>query len=206
MAFWPLKNIARRVKDRRKYRRWLRGGRPVPPPHLVKQLAVKGHAARHGTRVFVETGTLHGDMVEAVRRDFGRVYSIELSEPLHRAAERRFRGAPNVRIVAGDSGRVLPQLLAEIREPCLFWLDGHYSGGDTAKGDVESPILAEIDAIFAHPVPGHVILIDDARCFVGTEGYPTLAELEKHVRERHPDYAFAVEDDIIRIAPLKGRA
>ena len=113
---------------------WERQGRPVPPPHAFKQKVVLQYARQFDLRVLVETGTYLGEMVDAMRTAFGRVYSIELDQELYWRAVQRFAGRGSVTIVQGDSSKVLPQLLAELAEPVLFWLDGHYSAGVTAKG------------------------------------------------------------------------
>lgn len=51
----------------------------------------------------METGTYHGDMVDAMRRSFDRIYSIELSNELHQRAAERFAGDSIVELIAGDS-------------------------------------------------------------------------------------------------------
>ena len=99
----------------------------------------------------------------------------------------------------GDSSKVLPELLDKIKKPCLFWLDGHYSGGITGKGDLNTPILNELKSIFSHQIKDHVILIDDARCFTGEEDYPTIKALKEFVIKNRPDWVFEVRNDIIRI-------
>jgi hypothetical protein len=60
--------------------------------------------------------------------------------------------------------------------------------------------MKEVNAILEHK-QGHVILIDDARCFDGTHDYPTLNELQKLVALKRPDYMFSVLNDVIRIHP-----
>jgi len=180
---------------------WEKKGRPVPPPHLVKQKTVKEYAAKFSTGVFVETGTYLGDMVSAMKDSFHRIVSIELDVNLYRRAKRRFEGSDNILILQGDSSEELPRLLANIGEPCLFWLDGHYChypGGKTAKGALETPIMEELKCILGHSVAGHIILIDDARLFLGDNDYPTLEEVQCLVQERRPDWVFEVQDDIIR--------
>lgn len=191
---------AQRREDQEVLRQWVERDRPVPPPHQYKRQVLGEYANRHGTKVLVETGTYEGEMVEAMRTHFEKVFSIELSPEHYKRAAERFAANDNVEIVFGDSALMLPDVLMEIAEPALFWLDGHYSAGNTAKGDKETPILSELDAICRHPVKGHVILVDDARCFDGTADYPTLVELEAYIRERRPDAAFEVRDDIVRIA------
>jgi len=192
---WTQYWAARRIIEK-----WISAGRPVPPPHAVKQRVVRDYAKRYSLRILVETGTYLGEMVQAIRRRFREVFSIELSPELYRNACAQFSAFPNVHIVQGDSATALSQILKNLNEPALFWLDGHYSEGITAKGEKETPILSEIDAVCRHGVKGHVMLIDDARCFDGTGDYPTLEELEHFVRERRPDASFEVRDDIVRIA------
>jgi len=195
----PISRWLSRRKDRRKYAQWLRRGRPMPPPHLAKQRVVQAFADRYRLEVFVETGTFQGNMVEAVKRWFGEVYSIELSGELYARAARRFSGDAHVHILHGDSGKLLAELVESLTRPTLFWLDGHYSGGRTARGDKDTPVSEELEAILRHPVPGHVVLIDDARLFTGRNDYPTLERLEETVLDRHPDHRFEVDTDIIRI-------
>ena len=94
---------------------------------------------------------------------------------------------------------ILPEILNEIEDPCLFWFDAHYSLGNTARGEKETPVLEELKHIFKHPIEKHVILIDDARCFIGQNDYPALKELKELVLNRYPRSIFEVEDDIIRV-------
>ena len=90
-------------------------------------------------------------------------------------------------------------MLAQIDEPCLFWLDGHYSAGITARGDKDTSVLDELRCILDHRVSNHVILIDDARKFNGQNDYPTLDFVRELVTSKLSSYAFEVADDIIRI-------
>ena len=41
-------------------------------------------------RTFVETGTYRGDMVEAVKKEFDKIYSIEIGQELAVSAQKRF--------------------------------------------------------------------------------------------------------------------
>ncbi|MGD8787327.1 MAG: hypothetical protein PVJ60_07880, partial [Phycisphaerales bacterium] len=100
----------------------------------------------------------------------------------------------------GQSGEILPQVMQKIDKPCLFWLDAHYSGGSTAKGDLETPIMQEIQCIFNHPCAAkHILLIDDACCFVGKNDYPTIEALKKFILKVCPGWVFRVKEDIIRV-------
>jgi hypothetical protein len=139
-------------------------------------------------------------MLAAMVPHFDRLYSVELSEMLHRRAIERFRMEPSVRLRQGDSGQVVREILQDLHQPALFWLDAHYSGGLTARGSVDSPIIAELEAVLDHG-PAHVVLVDDARMFDGTGGYPTLESLRALVAARRPDYQLAVAQDVIRLTP-----
>ena len=93
----------------------------------------------------------------------------------------RFKKNKQVHILEGDSAQKLSVVLGRLSHPALFWLDAHYSGGDTAKGENETPIQKELHDIFQNPLKDFVILIDDARLFVGQNGYPTLAQVKEFV-------------------------
>ncbi len=185
------------------YFEWLESGKPVPPPHIVKEMTVKEYANKYKLKVFIESGTYLGDMVHAVTDVFQKIYSVELGNKLYESAKARFSKYSHILILHGDSAKVIPKILEQIQEPCLFWLDGHYSAGITVKGDTETPIVQELEYIFAHPVKDHVILIDDARCFIGKNDYTTIEELQSFVRSQKPDLKIEINDDIIRIHKSK---
>ncbi len=175
-------------------------------PHMVKRRVVAEYAARYGARCFVETGTYLGDMIAAMRRRFERLYSIELSPLYYDKAVARFAGNDRVRILHGDSAAELGRLVPQCDRPTLFWLDAHWSGGRTARAEIDTPILAELEAIFGGAKHDPVILVDDARCFIGSGGYPAIDELRERVARWRPDYEVSVERDIIRIVPRSEEA
>ena len=175
---------------------WTLRGKPVPPPAVVKQRTVKHYQKKFGPRIFIETGTYLGDMVAAVAARFTETYSIELSLELCDRAQDRFATRDDVHILHGDSSDVLPLILKKISEPCVFWLDGHFSGGITAQGKLDFPILQELEHIRRHPIKTHVILIDDARLFVPPA--PAKEQIIEHLRDINPAYVIEDRDDIIR--------
>lgn len=179
-------------------RDWERSGRPLPAPPAVKRREICRYGRASGVRILVETGTYQGDTVEALRRHFHRIYSIELNADFCRRAQARFSHLPNISILEGDSAHLLPLVLETIDSPCLFWLDAHYSGADTARGERDTPIEHELRIIFSHPVKDHVILIDDAPDFTGENDYPTLDALRLLVSSERPGWVFEVHDDIVR--------
>jgi hypothetical protein len=184
--------------ERRIFRKWVRAGRPVPAPPIVKQRILKQALRDHRLDTLIETGTYTGETVAALAPCVRRLVSIELDPALYAAARARLAGLPHVELLHGDSGALLPLVLAGLQRPALFWLDGHYTGPDTARTEVDSPILAEVAALIEHPVDGHVVFIDDAREFTGAGGYPTIEGLRAMIQARRPGAVVAVADDIIR--------
>lgn len=193
----PLYGVIARFRQIREMRNWDRVGRPVPTPHLLKQRTIRAYARRFGTRTLVETGTYMGDMVAALQNAFAQIISIELSDELYRRARKRFARAPHVQILHGDSARVLPEVLHSLATPTLFWLDGHYSSGITARGALETPVMDELRHICDHDVQDHVVMIDDAHLFVGQNDYPTVQELRAFVTARRPTWMVECVNNIL---------
>ncbi len=177
---------------------WQKNGSPVPPPHLVKQNTINEYQKKYKYNVLIETGTYLGEMVEAQKKNFKKIISIELGQNLFEKAKAKFKNENNITIVHGDSGKVLSEVLKNIAEPVIFWLDGHYSAGITAKGDKDCPIFEELDAIFRSGNLNHILLIDDARCFNGKGDYPTVQELKNFIQAKNGNYQMEVKSDIIR--------
>ena len=190
--------LMRPLTERRIGLRWRIAGRPIPPPPIVKQALVKAYQRRFDLRVFVETGTFAGEMIAAVADRFDRVISIELDAAWHAKAVERFGARAGMTLLHGDSGVRLREVLVSLAEPALFWLDAHYAGPLTARGMLDSPIVRELDAIRAHPVAGHVVLIDDMRYFTGTDGYPRAVDLVQWIRSDEPRGSVEIRDDILR--------
>ena len=190
----------RKRKQVKELEDWEREGEKlVPVPHLVKQGALKTYAARFRLKILVETGTFRGDMIEAMNGSFDFIYSIELSKDFHEKAKLRFKHNTRVKLIQGDSGTELKQVLDQIDQPALFWLDGHYSGGKTAGAEKHTPIFEELEHLLNSRIEGHVIIIDDARCFGTDPAYPNLEELSEFIKSKRPDAVIVVEDDSIRV-------
>ena len=179
--------------------KWEKDGRPIPPPLAVKSKIIKEYARRFSTGILIETGTYRGDMVSSMNSVFSQIYSIELNYDFYQKAKQRFAKYSHICIMHGNSSEILPRILSSINKPCLFWLDAHYSGGITAKAELDTPIMSELKHIFSHQIKNHVILIDDAREFTGLNDYPTIESLKDFVHQNYSDHVFKVADDIIRI-------
>ena len=183
----------KKLSARGEYAWWkLRGSPGVKAPHLTKQRAIERYSREYGLRVLVETGTNYGHMIYVNKDKFREVYSIELDPWRAESARRKFAARSNIHVLEGDSGSVLSHVIPALKEPCLFWLDGH-------DFDISSPIKRELDAIYRQSPYDHVLLIDDARWFDGRTDYPTMEALREQVVREYPGRVVEVTDDIIRI-------
>lgn len=171
------------------------------PTHAQKQAVIREFARRTHAEYLVETGTCHGDMVAAMQKEFKKIISIELSPAFYQEVCARFQGVKNVELIHGDSAKELPKLVPRLPGPAIFWLDGHYSGGDTARGDNDTPVNEELRAILKPGQPDHVALIDDARSFGTDPAYPTLEQVQALVQSLRPGWRCEAAGDIIRIYP-----
>lgn len=178
---------------------WRAKGSPIPTPHSMKQQVIRDFAQRYGIKCLVETGTYRGDMVDAMKDQFEAIHSVEVYEPLFTAARVQFARFPHIHIHLGNSADAFVSLLPTLQGPALFWLDGHYSGDGTGGGTNDAPVMGELRQIAATGYR-HVILIDDAREFTGTNGYPTLDQV-KHWALSQGYRSIEVIDDIVKICP-----
>ena len=178
---------------------WRKNGCAVPPPHLAKQYVINEYRERFSVDILVETGTYKGATIQSQLNNFKKIISIEVADCLYQQAVEKFKKRSHVKLYLGDSGVVLKTILSNLGAPALFWLDGHYSGGVTGRGVLDTPIKAEMETIYESKFR-HIVLIDDARLFDGKNGYPELTEFEKWATFGKK-YEFVVKDDIIRLTP-----
>jgi len=176
------------------------------PKDLVLQLR---DAA--GCKTFVETGTYEGGTTRWAGEQFEQVFTIAAAESLHERAAASGKGQPNVEYMLGDSSKRMPEVVGRLTGPAVFWLDGHFSGGETAGADFECPVIEELDAIAESPYE-HIVLIDDARLFLSApkgghqrDQWPTLLELIEHIKPLKGSPHLAVIADVFIIVPDKHR-
>lgn len=178
--------------------------------YTKKRELLQWYGKQYGVTLFVETGSFLGDTAFAMKDSFEKVFTIELQEELAEKCRQRFAGEPKVSVYQGNSAEILRDILPELSGNTLFWLDAHYSSAfhlgntfiQTARGSKDTPIVEELQILLQHGLKKNVILIDDARLFVGKYDYPTLLELKEFLK----GYSIAgnqvqVKNDIIRITP-----
>ncbi len=152
--------------------------------------------SKYPNSVFIETGSYWGEGIDnALTAGFQRIYSIELSPKYAEHCRQKFALTPSVTIVEGDSAVAIKDILDTLDVRATFWLDGHCSLGDTAKGETMTPILQELEHIKQHHINTHTILIDDLRLF-GTSEFddiPVDALITK-LLEINPEYTITYEN------------
>lgn len=184
---------------------WIAKNKPFPFPHRLKVNILNKYATKFHIKTLVETGTYLGQTVDDLKDKFNNIYSIELDKKLCQNAKNVFKKDKNVEIIHGDSATRLIKVIKTLKAPTLFWLDAHYSGGLTAKGNMETPILKELITISKSKIKDYVILIDDARKFTGTNDYPTIKMVRDLVKKYFFSFKMIVKEDIIRIYPYENK-
>ena len=154
-------------------------------------------------RIFIETGTFHGHgILKALKAGFDIICSIELDKKRFDSNIKRFKKNKNVFIYHGDSAIVLKEILNNIKEPCTFWLDAHYSADGATRAKLLTPVKEELITICNHSIKNHVILIDDLRAFESKD-YPGMAYTLKKVKEINKDYTIKYLNGHIKNDVLK---
>jgi len=176
---------------------WILRGRPERSPHLLKQIVVRLYGVTFDLKTLVETGTYYGEMVGAMKNRFDHIYSIEFVPELAQRAMRKFARYEHIRIFHGDSRAVMPEVLAMLTGPALFWLDAGYYGWVGTRTN-EQRLSAELEMILSHP-RRHIILLDDARGLTGRDGIPSVDDVKNYVESKFPERSVEVLYDIMRI-------
>ena len=95
----------------------------------------------------------------------------------------------------------MPEVLALLSGPALFWLDAGYYSWVGMQPDKQR-LSAELEMILSHPYP-HVVLLDDARGLTGQDGVPSVGDVTSYVESKFPQRTVEVEYDIMRITLRK---
>lgn len=154
---------------------------------------------------FVETGTYLGITTEWASRHFEHVSTIELSDELFIKTSARLSDKKNISFYQGDSRDHLQNIINSIGKSAIFWLDAHWSGGETAGEDDQCPLLQELDIIYTSPYD-HIVMIDDARTYTlpprkpnDPKQFPNICDIIDIVRKKK--VYIAILEDVIYIIP-----
>lgn len=160
-------------------------------PILKKSFWDKTRLNKNDYRTYVETGSYRGFMIENVIDEYESIHSIELSTKWYAYCVFKFQNYKHVKLHLGDSKHLLPEVLKDIREPAVIFLEAHYSGGTTARRDTDTPLLDELE-IVRERTYDDIIIIDDIS-FLGAKGG---AEPTKPITDNNiwPSFQYDWED------------
>jgi hypothetical protein len=170
---------------------------------------IKDLAKLSGITAFVETGTYHGNTTRWAAQHFDSVFTMEQAEGLYQQHHQELRALGNVEPLYGDSKILLPQVIAKLGgRPALFWLDGHWSGGETAGENDQCPLLSELETLKDRR--GDILLIDDASLFLSVPPvphdpaqWPTLPEIVRLLMKPSGQPYVQIIDDVIFSVPAE---
>ena len=164
---------------------------------------------RYSAVNFIETGTHLGEAVLFMAKygSFNNIHSIEISDyfikfindNFEKVANNEKIDVSNVKIWKGDSVEVLPSLVSTLPGRSLFWLDAHFSGGDTNKSDsYDCTILKELEIIKSSPTKDHIIVIDDMDCCHNSSSdYPKISEISELILSINKDYLITIKYNVL---------
>ncbi|MDQ7025244.1 MAG: hypothetical protein Q9P44_06755 [Anaerolineae bacterium] len=149
--------------------------------------------------VFVESGTFYGQTFARIIESglFERCYSVEIQQHLYENLQNQFPTTRQQQVFLGTSYEQFVQSifpLCDADDTLFFWLDGHFSAGETGGAEFPCPIIDELQSIAQHcPTSKVVIAIDDTddlgRKDSGVAGYnwASRAEIEAAAQAISPD-------------------
>ena len=149
-----------------------------------------------GEFVAIETGTYEGHTARKLSRFANHVITIEADYSYHLKSNRTLQSLQNVTTLYGDSRNLIAQVLPQIQTKCVFWLDAHYSGGNTAGSLSNCPLISELLQILPlRQSVNSIILIDDVRGLIGENGWPILSEVINLLN--HYNFSSIIIDDVL---------
>ena len=121
--------------------------------------------------IFVETGTYKGLTIFPMSKYFKSLYTIEINENSYNYCvnEAKKKNINNINFFLGDSKNEMGKIIKNInknKNQTIFFLDAHVTDnktGFTGKGEVDVPVLFELETICKNYIGSGIIIIDDAR-------------------------------------------
>ena len=132
-------------------------------PALEKEIILQILEQYPRFKSFVETGTYMGDTIFSLEDAFEELYTIEIKEEFYNNLTAKYKGS-KINFILGDSSTEIKNVLPRLKYDTIFFLDGHWSAGNTGKGGKDYPLYEEIQSIMSFNKSA-IIIIDDVRLF-----------------------------------------
>jgi len=153
--------------------------------------------------IFIEGGTYLCATALKAEKHFDKVFTIEKSTHLYESARKKLANKKNIWPLNGDTREHLDNISNQ-NDNILYWLDAHWSGGETYGEMDECPLIEELIIIFKYDKKC-VILIDDARLFLAPppkphelNNWPTFKDIINVIPK---DWELVVYEDVIYLLP-----
>lgn len=173
-----------------------------PPTELILKLKEV-----YKINTFIETGTYTGDTAAWAAAHFSTVLTIEYSKAIYEDTVRRLGENQEIIFLFGDSRIVLREIVPTLTCSAIFWLDSHWSGGNTYGKDDECPLIEELSLI-NEAKTAHFLLIDDARLFLSPpprphqiDRWPGIDKVIEALKSESHKYYIVVMEDVILAVP-----
>lgn len=133
-------------------------------PHIDYNFLISLKDDFNKYKTFIETGTAMGWTIFSMEPYFDNLFTIEISELYYTLTKDKYNGN-KINFILGDSTYMLNDILGKIDNDTIIFLDGHFSSGNTGKGDKDCPLLEELESINNNFKHNAIIIIDDHRLF-----------------------------------------
>lgn len=175
--------------------------------NMIGELSKKNifDVVKIGKENFIETGTETGRACLWASKHFNNIYSIEINPILYQECKYKFNDYKNIHLYFGDTLNELPRILEVCSTSRFFWLDAHYSGGNSDCGKIKIPLLEELEIIRNFNSKEDVIVIDDARLIGTNNGWENLSleKLGENLHSINKDFIISIYNDTIVCATEK---
>ncbi|MGQ9818869.1 MAG: FkbM family methyltransferase [Candidatus Kapaibacteriales bacterium] len=157
---------------------------------------------------FVVVGTYLGETTLWASNYFKRVHSIEASSNYYRTVSRKLQNINNITLHLGISTNLLPNILSNLKGANLFYLDEHWTIGNTFFGDSECSVIPEIKLISSYS-ENNFIFINNANMFISPtlhlhnpSQWSTIDAIITSLQKQKTESHIVVYDDVIISAPF----
>jgi hypothetical protein len=139
-----------------------------PTPQFIKNSIFLEHSDKES--VWIETGTYRGTSTKFLAQNNKFIHTIEAEKGFYSQTKIKLlnEGIQNISFNLGTSENLLEEIIQTINNEILcIWLDAHFSGAGTYKGEQDTPIINELEVIekYISKFKRISILIDDIREF-----------------------------------------